>query len=834
MSGGTGSTLVLRPEGLTAIAFDLDADNMAAGSYVVNVDTLRFREAEREIVEYAQQVGAEGGDVVGVQNPLVELSFEVVVVDNSRAGTMAMAHDLRVALQAGGYLEFKPEDLPGGVTSSYYAYLRGGPGGLKAKARNRWDRAPKTEGAVELYFTEHLVSLMTFPLLLSDPDSPITAVAATTVENRDDATGDNYVTIPAATLNGDSRALLQITMRNLETGEYDDVFGVYVFPRIFGLSGYRIVFEPGTIVVGSTEWATLGDATRSGGGYQRLIPSADDVVYRLQFQVNNWENFVGRHLLMIACRDNGGGEGDFEVRGGWSLGTGELKDPTPWKYTRGEWFGEWQLFSLGELEFPGTQMVDVEEANTIPYYELEVFRNSGGSGTFDLDFFIAAPVDLRPLYVDCSEVSFLNDHRLLLSNLEYPTQVAHIVDQSTYALHGPVKPLGLLPLANCGREATNGYRLYFFWERRGGTLVVDDSFAGYDANWDEIDDCDTGWGASNAHLDRVEGSFSRQVGAGAASHTKGHVADYSGWGDDDYFISIAKHDFNITRDEFRAGAAIDYFHEQLPVGAVWFPHIVRKGDFNTSGAPNWANIDQIRVYVLTGTYRYWDNWRWSALDPGATQPNDFGNAWDYRPSGYPWFVYTDASTRCAGNPVPVGVYGSGGDTEQNLVANMVNRRNIKMKARCYNFQSSLVTDGEIGLIFRMSNQGSGVEECYALLMDEDDDELRLYRYVAGTPTLLVSVGFTVDPATWYWLGVECYESTITCYGHTNESNLWDAPLFETIDMVHSAGKCGFMVKDGMGRFDDVEVWAEGDRYDPQDTMQVEVKALLRSVHPHCE
>ena len=161
-------------------------------------------------------------------------------------------------------------------------------------------------------------------------------------------------------------------------------------------------------------------------------------------------------------------------------------------------------------------------------------------------------------------------------------------------------------------------------------------------------------------------------------------------------------------------------------------------------------------------------------------------------------------------------------------------RNIKMKARCYVFQSSIVTDGEIGIMARISDQTSGSEDCYYLSISEDTNVLTLYKYVAGTPTALVTVGFTVAAATWYWLGIECLEETITCYAHTTEANLWDNVLIKVTDTTQATGRCGFMVKDGMGRFDDAEVWAEDDRYNPQDEMTVEVEALLRGVYPHYE
>ena len=1068
MSGGTGSTLVLRPHGLTAITFDLDADSMAAGSYVVDLNTFRLGEEGREVMEYAQRTGAEGGDLVGVQNPLVPITFEAVAVDDSRAGMLEMVHDLRVALQAGGWLEYKPEDLPVGASASYYAYLPSAPGGLKSKRRNRWDGPSVNEGGTFVYRVECLVGLMTRPFLVTDPDDPVMALAETTIENRDDATGDNFITIPAAVLDGDSRALLQIMMRNMEKGFYDDVLNVYVFPRVHGLANHRIVFEPGTVVVGATEWATIADAGRaSGDSYQRLTPTSDDLVYRLQFQVTDWTDFVGRQLLMIACRDNGGTEGDFEVRGGWSLGVGDVKDPTPWRSTRGEWLGEWQLFSLGEMEFPGTQTVEVEEAYTDPYYELEVFRNSGGTGTFEVDFFVAGPVDLRPLYVDCSEELFLHDDWLLLSNLEYPTQVAHLISctlpclefdgaisevdcgsdaaiddlwgtgvgtqdftvecwanpdgpgegqagkffvkgdgnppgwyfgfdrpaaqdqlqfrvysggaqdplatmdwggsdglphhyaavfraglaprmfvdgqevtyvvqlagignlqtdvavdlflgnntaqsmtfdgrigwcrvsdniryaanftppvrctlpaidgntvaqwigvegmgtvienqEGTAALDGtqtdcefvcdcgwkltaPVKPLGLLPLANCGKEATDGYRLYFLWERRDGTLVVDDDFSGYDANWQEISDCDVPWVGSGNTLARVEGAQAQAANILAIlTRTVGPI-DYSGWAGTDYFCCVMREQLvgPVANDfEFHDGAGI--YRRTATVQAVWSVIRERKTDFVIdAGAPNWNSIDDA-VLDRTGhegVLGEWDNWRWSKKDPASAQPNDFGAAWNYFLAAAPWFVYTDAATRCAGNPTPVDATALGSETgaaEQLLLSNMANSRNIKYKARVYAFQNTELTDSELGLAARCSDGTSGSEDCYYLSISEDADTLTLYKYVAGAPTALATVGFTVAAATWYWLGIECLEETITCYAHATEANLWDNALIEVTDTSQATGQCGFMVKEGMGRFDDAEVWAEDDRYNPQDEMNVEVKALLRGVYPHYE
>jgi hypothetical protein len=374
--------------------------------------------------------------------------------------------------------------------------------------------------------------------------------------------------------------------------------------------------------------------------------------------------------------------------------------------------------------------------------------------------------------------------------------------------------------------------LYFFWERRDGTLLLDDDFAGYDANWEMISDCDVAW--VNAFLDNnkfVEDTGSNRVAVATAHRTIGPV-DYSGWGNDDYFCACFSVATGYTTDvELRDGAGIYALTVVIPNSSSWAPIFDTKGNFFVkAGAPNWNSIDDAYFLVTSLFDTYWDNWRWSKKDPDAAQPNDFGSDWNYQPTTKPWFVFTDAATRCAGNPT---VAFGGSAVEQSLVANMANAANIKMKARVYTFQDpSYIDDNEIGILFRLSDQTSGSEDGYFLAIHEDSDELRLYEYTAGTPTLLASIGFTVDPNTWYWLGVEVYESTITCYAHTTEANLWDTPLLEVVDTTHTTGKCGFMVKEGMGRFDDAEVWAEDDRYNPQDEMEVEVKALRRSVHPH--
>jgi len=833
--GGKQSTLTLKPNGLSDIDFDLSVADLDTVGYTVNLGSLRLREEDREKVEYAGRVNAEGGAVLGYVSTLVVVSFDVVIRASSKATLIQRAHALRAALKAGGWLLYKPESLPAGVTGSYYYYLPSSPGALLAAPGNRWDVAPNSEGYLSL---QYQVELTTFPFLVSDPDSPVTVVSATTIYNHDDAgTGhDNWVTIPAASLKGDARALLQITLENLETGSYDDIVGVYIFPRTYGLTNYKIAHEPGTAVVGDTEWSTVVDANRSGGSYVRLTPASDDVVYRRQFAVSNWTDFVGRHLLLLACRDNGATEGEFEVRGGWSLGSGAVLDPTRWKSVRAEWLGEWVLFSLGELEFPGTQLVEGEETSTTPYYEIEVRRTSG-AGTFDVDVLYAAPVDLRPMYVDCSGVSFLSGSMLLVSNLEYPIQVAHVVDATTLALVGPAKPRGLWPLAEPGLEATSGYRLYFLWERREGSLVVDEDFSGYDANWQEIDDCEAAslWGNATDNSDRVEGTYSKYTNAsGNPNYNFVGTRSYAAWTDDDYFCAAFKASGASDQAQLRTTSS-RYFYAALSNISTWYLKIVKKGDFSKAGAPDpiWSSIDDFLVSV-SGTRPYFDNWRWSKKDPDAVQPNDFGSSWNYRPSGYPWFVFTDAATRCAGNPIPVGSAGAGGSTEQTLLSNMSDARNVKVKLRCYVFASSVVTSGKVGLLARCSDQTSGSEDGYALVLDSAADTLTLYKYVAGTPTALATVGFTVNTATWYWLGIECYENTITCYAHATEGNLWDAPLIQVTDTTQTTGKCGLIVTSGMGRFDDFEVWAESDRYNPSDTAEVEVKALLRGVNPHYE
>jgi len=345
-----------------------------------------------------------------------------------------------------------------------------------------------------------------------------------------------------------------------------------------------------------------------------------------------------------------------------------------------------------------------------------------------------------------------------------------------------------------------------------GGLVLNDDFGGYDDNWEMIDDCDGGWERGAEDRNRTEGDYSQFWSVAGGGPYKGARKDFSAWADTDYFVMTAYRDYgeNNYRVKFYDGS--DYFFSPaLTMAEYWQVLTCAKGDFspNGGGSPSWSSIDQL-YFSLAGAAGEMDNWRWSKKDPDASQPNDFGSSWDYFLSSCPWFVYTDVCERCAGNSVPVGSVSGPGEAEQVLLASMDDIQNIKMKVRVYAFTSSVVRTGRAGIVFRCSDGTSGSEDCYALVLDTDSDTLSLYKYVEGEARLIGEAGFNAGVEVWYWVGVEAYENKIACYASENEGDLWGVPLIE-VTAPPEAGKCGLIVADGMGRFDNVDVWKDAKR-----------------------
>lgn len=93
------------------------------------------------------------------------------------------------------------------------------------------------------------------------------------------------------------------------------------------------------------------------------------------------------------------------------------------------------------------------------------------------------------------------------------------------------------------------------------------------------------------------------------------------------------------------------------------------------------------------------------------------------------------------------------------------------------------------------------------------------------------------------------ENRVRCYFGTSKAAIWNAEnkefvtsarVFNTTDSVFASGgalpdgQVGLLSIGTLGRFDDVELYGVGDGHVPGDTVQVEVKAIYRTISPFRE
>jgi len=162
MAGGAGSTLILHPEGLSDIPFDLTGAASRTGGYVVPLDGLRFNEDKRLEIMYSEGPKIEGGEAISFSHPLVPVTFPAIIYGTTQASMIQQAKVLLTAVTnvKGGRLEFKPDNLDAGIRSTFYHYVQSPP----PKLRERWDKGPHDSG---LYRMQVEVELQTQPFATS-------------------------------------------------------------------------------------------------------------------------------------------------------------------------------------------------------------------------------------------------------------------------------------------------------------------------------------------------------------------------------------------------------------------------------------------------------------------------------------------------------------------------------------------------------------------------------------------------------------------------------------------------------------------------------------------
>lgn len=483
MSAGENTVLVLEPEGLSNITFDMTVTTGAASGYVVDCASLRLAEGDRLEVEYSEGSKIDGGRVANARGPLVAVTFDVIVSDDNRATMIGYADALIAAATnpSGGNLRFRPDGVSS--RSTYYPYLQSLAPSLAQLPGNRWD-APPSDG---IYRTILSVSLMTRPFPTSDPSSPSQVLSATTIRNTDDGTRDNYVTIPSASIIGSRDALARLVAHPLTS----EIGRLIIARRTSGLDNFQAVYYTSTARPPSAGWTTVSDASRVGGNYYTCQPVANDVEYGRRYTIANWEDHQGTAAIIVGYKAHGEGSADdWTIKAAWSI----ANTPLEGEAKAIESLKEWRILVLAEFDIPETEM-STDEALDL-YIDVYVTRTAG-IGTISVDFIQLMYTDECILDLSApADAGASTSHNIQVDNLE-DIEIAHIINQADNKLQYIMNAVGTPGMITLDPNVIN--RLDVLWER-SSTSYTDD-FSDYGGYWAKIADFepDEAWDVSTAY-----------------------------------------------------------------------------------------------------------------------------------------------------------------------------------------------------------------------------------------------------------------------------------------------------------------------------------------------
>jgi len=634
--------LILHPEGLSDIdLLPASGADPTVEDYVVNLATLTLNEEKRLEIALSEGPRMDGGDLSSYHGPLVEVSFRVVVhgvgatAAAARASLIQRVHALRQAVTNpdGGTLEYKPDDLDASVRSTYYHYLMSPVPRLARASGNNWDAAPVQTCPNYVYALNVDVTLNTQPYATSDPDNPVSLTLNRTILHNgyDPSAGRyNYFTVASSEIGGDSPALCQLRIRNLQTGASEAIGTLWLARRTAGLDQFVSIYDARDAADVSTGavWSDVSDASRNRGYYKRASFGSgwNGVAQALRFTIANEAYHRGRMALAIVARVNDADRANWTIDAQYRAGE-VIQSITPGvNYLSGT--GTFMVFIIGEVEMPPTEVSDSE--SIAAYIDVRVTRAAGDSTTdnssFDIDFLMLLPVDEHVLQIDCGSEGVDNNEKLLLES--FSGEVCHIVSQDTLQFLRLATPLGT-DFLTLDPRFTN--RVDLLWERIGGsTLLDDEGFDGYeDYNWMPVfafDEVMTN--ASRETDDFVEWNSADQDGVNANSlypdltaykqFTTPKPKDVTGGGmfTTSDFLCIALSnpllidiDVDVYLDTVYNSAYARFDFNGVPYRGQYggfVPQSMKLSDAVDNGV-NWSSISAIRV-------------SWSTPTPSVTSP----------------------------------------------------------------------------------------------------------------------------------------------------------------------------------------------------------------------
>lgn len=876
------STFIISPYGQSEIVFQT-FEASGAGGYFAPASKIDFKEEEREQVAYSSGVNLEGGDVVNVNKPLVDIEFQVIIWSAvSRTDCVARAGALMKAISnpAGGIVRFNPNQEMGRDT--YLHYLRSEPLETLSGSFNTWDAICDTSGR---WAIETKLLLKTRPISTSDPENlaAITPVDRTVVDNTYAGAMRNFFTISSADIEGDRLAALRLRLRNLQSNT--KIGRVYLMVRSAMrsiLSNFKMIYEAedATLLNPTTPWSVVSDAARSNGQYRRLNPPAagNNIEHAFSFVISNEADHRGRVLVFAVLRTNTAMHDQWEMKIRYLAGN-QVVARSVGRNTPETWL-VWHAAFCGAVEMPGILISDTQTIS--PTIEVVFTRISGElNDSIDVDFIALLFEDEGLIQFDIAD-GYANSQVLHTELLPDGKAVANVGDFSTNEVEGGVdRHYGasglLIPSADTA--------IYFLFERNRGPHIEDD-FSQYEGSYwlsiIEFEDSENLNGISDPDLG-IMFTLNTVQGEKCLAST-GPIGSTSVWQDYDPPLDL-ENDNRFTEDDFicivhrQDGTPYTppsdkylyiYFSNDSPLVLPYEPAVYRKPPVYSPPDPtlyargyhefaifkkssqtgwliDWSSVGYINVsFDGTGV----SSWTWTfdylrveKADPdNAAVPNATGTAWDFQPNSGQWTITKDSPS---GPSVPVlACLDYESFTEKTAL--VVNSDIADARGFC---QISLHLHdppdaARIGIVVRCSEQTSGAEDMYAFTLNFSLDMLEILRYTSGGSWGLgsVSAGMTFAVDTWYWLGfsivgsdIELYFSATEPEGLTNSAKLADLltlpnRFLNVSDSTHATGKIGIVSIGALARVGLMYVEAAGGHV-PADQIGVDVAALHRTIVP---
>jgi hypothetical protein len=394
----------IHPKGLSSITCSLMETETV--DYQVNPLKIDMNESARMEVIYAQ--AEMGGSVRKSRAGLVAIKFRMVIFGTTQATAIANARTVVQALTnpAGGYIEYRPVGLSATVMTTYYHYLQSRPPKLTKSGAGLAEIVMEKKGQFnteQRYHVEVDCEVMTKAWATSDPETPVTVVAATSITNHDDSGvgDDNFIIVPSSSIKGDAvLPFIEVTMPGGGGGSLDlNRLLLHRRPMLVGANTNLDWFECEDMSVGSGSWTDVADPNSSNGFYTRTN-SASGLLYFNTLDQGGVdimdETYIGKvsPLLCAWCTDGTTYRIRFVLKGGLEYSPDMY---SKWVSVSGQAVQKkYILHEFGELDFPPLPVppswitgTEVGQFYGQSYAQIEVERTEG-SGYLYLDFAVLA------------------------------------------------------------------------------------------------------------------------------------------------------------------------------------------------------------------------------------------------------------------------------------------------------------------------------------------------------------------------------------------------------------------------------------------------------------